>query len=96
MGSYALSGAADADIETIAESSVRQWGFARTEAYVLGLHETFGRLAEFPELGRDAGHIRPGYRVMEAASHSVFYRRTDDGVLIMRVLHQHMDFERHL
>ena len=53
-------------------------------------------LAEFPDLGRDASDIQAGYRKIETASHSVFYRKTEDGVLIVRVLHQHMDFGRHL
>ena len=96
MVSYTLSGEADADIETIAETSWRQWGLARAEEYLLGLHQTFQMLAEFPDLGRDAGRIRPGYRQMETASHTVFYRRSGDGILIVRVLHQRMDFGRHL
>jgi plasmid stabilization system protein ParE len=33
---------------------------------------------------------------METASHSIFYRTTKDGVLIVRVPRQRMDFERHL
>ncbi|HBK07703.1 MAG TPA: hypothetical protein DDZ81_17930 [Acetobacteraceae bacterium] len=53
-------------------------------------------LAEFPEIGRDASHVRPGYRKIETASHSVFYRNTPVGVVIVRVLHQRMDFARHL
>lgn len=60
------------------------------------MHETFQMLAEFPDLGRDAGRIRPGYRKIETASHSVFYRKTQDGVLIVRILHQSMDFGSHL
>ena len=96
MGSYALSREADADIEHIAEASLQQWGVTRAEEYTLGLHQTFLMLAEFPDLGRDARHIRPGYRSMETASHSIFYRKTGDGVLIVRVLHQRMDFTRHL
>lgn len=96
MGDYALSRTADADIQAIAEFSLQQWGFARTEQYILGLHETFRILAEFPDLGRDANDIRTGYRRIETASHSVFYRKTETGVLIVRVLHQHMDFRRHL
>ncbi len=71
-------------------------GFARAEKYILGLHQTFRMLADFPDLGRDASHIRAGYRKIETASHSVFYRKTDYGVLIMRVLHQRMDFVRYL
>jgi toxin ParE1/3/4 len=96
VGSYALSREADADIQHIAEISLRQWGLARAEKYILDLHETFEMLVEFPDLGRNASHIRPGYRKTETASHSVFYRKTEDGVLIVRVLHQRMDFERHL
>jgi len=96
VGRYVLSAKADADIEAIAETSLQGWGFARSEKYILGLHQTFRMLAEFPDLGRDASHIRAGYRKIETASHSVFYRKTDYGVLIMRILHQRMDFGRHL
>jgi len=96
LGSYVLSGQADTDIEAIAVASLQRWGLAQAETYILGLHETFRMLAEFPDLGRDAGDIRPGYRKIETGSHSVFYRKTEIGVLIVRVLHQHMDFRRHL
>jgi toxin ParE1/3/4 len=70
-------------------------GALPAEKYVLGLHEAFRRLAEFPDIGRDARHIRPGYFRMEVASHTVFYRKTDEGILIIRVLHERMDFARH-
>jgi toxin ParE1/3/4 len=53
-------------------------------------------LAEFPDLGRNARDIRLGGGKIEVASHSAFYRKTENGVLIVRVLHQRMDFERHL
>jgi toxin ParE1/3/4 len=58
--------------------------------------EPFQRLAAIPDLGRDVNHIRPGYRKIETASHSIFYRKAQDGMLIVPVLHQRMDFERHL
>jgi toxin ParE1/3/4 len=96
VGSYILSGKADTDIETIAEASLRQWGLARAEKYILEIHQTFRMLAEFPDLGRDVGHIRLGYRKIETASHSIFYRKAEDSVLIVRILHQSMDFARHL
>jgi toxin ParE1/3/4 len=96
MRKYTLSGEADADIEAIAEESVKQWGLARAEKYILGLHEAFTRLAEFPDIGRDASHIRSGYMRLERASHSVFYRKNASGVVIVRVLHERMDFQRHL
>lgn len=93
---YTLSRKADADIEAIAEASLPQLGFAVGERYILGLRETFTMLAEFPDLGRDASTIRLGYRKIESASHSIFYRKVQQNVLIVRVPHQHMDSERHL
>jgi toxin ParE1/3/4 len=96
MGSYALSGKADSDILQIARDSVKQWGLARAEEYVLGLHQAFQRLAEFPDMGRDASHLRTGYMRMESMSHVVFYRKIESGILIVRILHNRMDFVRHL
>lgn len=96
MASYVLSRKAAADVEAIAEYSLQQWGLARAERYVLGLHETFRTLADFPDLGHDASDIRAAYRRIDTASHAVFYRKTADGVLIVRILHQHMDFGRRL
>ena len=70
MANYSLSGEADTDIQTIAEDSINRWGLARAEAYIMALHETFQKLANFPEIGRDASHIRSGYMQMASASYS--------------------------
>jgi toxin ParE1/3/4 len=93
VASYSLSVEADADIQDIAESSLQHWGLARAETYILGLHAALHRLAEFPDMGQEIGHIRPGYMRMQTGSHSVFYCRTAGGILIVRVLLQRMHFE---
>jgi toxin ParE1/3/4 len=96
MSSYALSGKAATDLLRLVRESVKQWGVARTDEYVLGLHAMFQRLAEFPHMGRDASAIRPGYLRIDYASHTIFYRNVEAGVLIMHVLHERMDFQRHI
>lgn len=96
MSSYTLSGAADADIEAIAKESASRWGLARAEAYILALHRALETLAAFPEAGRDIGELRPGYRHFEHERHSIFYRQTEGGILVVRVLHQRMQPKRHL
>ena len=96
MGSYALSQKADDDILHIARASMQQWGLARAERYILSLHEAFERLADFPDMGRNVDDIRPGYLRIENASHAIFYHKTETGILIVRVLHERMDFTRHL
>ncbi|MBN8873731.1 MAG: type II toxin-antitoxin system RelE/ParE family toxin [Rhodospirillales bacterium] len=96
MGDYRLTVAAENDIRAIARDSLQRWGIPRAEAYVLGLHETFGRLAAFPGLGRSADDLRPGYFRLESGRHVVFFVKQTSGVLIVRVLHERMDFARHL
>lgn len=96
MNSYVLSEAADSDIGDIARRSIAQWGFARTERYLLELHRAFETLAQFPHLGRDAGHLRSGYFRFEHESHSVFYQKVESGIFIVRVLHQKQRPENYL
>lgn len=96
MSSYALSGEADADIQDIAENSLQHWGLARAETYILGLHAALRRLAEFPDMGQEIGDIRAGYMRMQTGSHSVFYRKIEGSIVIIRVLLQRMHFELHL
>ncbi len=63
---------------------------------MIELHRAFDRLAEFPDIGRHASNIHPGYWQMDFTSHAIFYRSIESGILIVRVLHARMDFARHL
>ena len=47
-------------------------------------------------MGREIGHIRPGYFRWQTARHSVFYRKTKVGILIVRIIHERRDVERTL
>lgn len=96
MKRYALSQAADADLEHIIADSVKQWGLERAERYILDLHAAFENLAAFPDIGRDMGQLREGYFQFPHDSHRVFYRKTDEGILIIRVLHQKQQPENYL
>ena len=96
MADYVLSGQADRDLIEIYTFSYQRFGEARADAYLLALEERFSILAEQPLLGRRIDHIREGYLRYEHASHSIFYTRRDDDILIVRVLHTRMDIEQHL
>jgi toxin ParE1/3/4 len=93
---YALSGAADGDIRDIFRSSVSLWGLERAETYVMDLHRVLETLGAFPHLGRDAGDLRPGYARFEHQSHAIFYRRTDTGILVIRILHRRQQARNYL
>lgn len=96
MSRYTLAAAADADIRHILVRSVMNWGMNRAERYIFELHAALENLALFPDVGSDIGHLRAGYFRFPHASHSIFYRKTDDGILIVRVLHQRQLPGKHL
>jgi len=53
-------------------------------------------IAEDHRLGRACDHVRTGYWKYAVGSHMLFYKVDQSGVDIVRILHAHMDFERHL
>jgi toxin ParE1/3/4 len=40
--------------------------------------------------------VRRGYRQYPSGSHVLFYRFTADGIDVVRILHERMDYERHI
>ncbi|GAB0118262.1 type II toxin-antitoxin system RelE/ParE family toxin [Acidisoma sp. 7E03] len=91
MPRYVLSRAARQDLEEIALYGIKTWGKDRAEAYLNDLEGAFVRLVQFPLLGRDVSYIRPGYSRADHGLHSIFYRQSEPGVVIIRILHRRMN-----
>ena len=91
MPEYRLSGKADEDLGEIYVYSHQRFGEAKADAYLLALEERFFLLADQPSLGRRIDHIREGYLRWDHESHSIFYKTTRDGIIVMRVLHAMRD-----
>jgi toxin ParE1/3/4 len=94
--SYLLTPRAQADIENIWSYTVARWSVDQAERYLDELADVMPLVCENPERGRNCDDIRRGYRRHAAGSHVLFYRTTKRGVEIVRILHQQMDFPRHL
>jgi toxin ParE1/3/4 len=47
-------------------------------------------------MGQDCSDIRAGYFKIPCGSHVLFYRLSPDGIDVVRILHERMDFERHI
>ena len=93
---YKLLPRARADLEDIWRYSFETWSLEQAEQYIGRLVRAFEALADGSKLGRPAGHIREGYSSLSVGSHLVFYRTTPAEIEVVRVLHQRMDFKRHL
>ena len=51
------------------------------------LAETYGTLAQFPEMGRSRDELFPGYRSFVVSPYLIFYQILPDAIEIIRVLH---------
>jgi len=94
--SFVLSRRAEADLQEIWSYSEAQWGGDRAELYIRDLYAAMQRLAADPLGGVACDHIREGYRRRRSGSHVIFFQTRGKDVRIVRILHQRMDFARHL
>ena len=93
---YVLSPRAQADIEGIWDYTMERWGEEQAVRYIRLLQDAIQAVAEKPRRGRPCDYIRAGYRKYPSGSHMIFYRTIAEGIDVVRVLHQSMDFEQHL
>jgi toxin ParE1/3/4 len=97
MSPLIFSPKAARDIDEIWEYSARRWDVDQAERYIGTIREACEALGRRERLGLDASTIRASYRRLRCGSHVIFYRRISDEMIeIIRILHQQMDFARHL
>lgn len=96
MAEYRLTPAAERDLESIWNYTVRQWGVEQADRYIDLLTEAFAGLADSPKTAPSCEYIRPGYRRWGVERHMIYFRVTDYGIAVIRVLHDRMDASRHL
>nr|HAT8715341.1 type II toxin-antitoxin system RelE/ParE family toxin [Legionella jordanis] len=84
---YRLYPKAAEDLEVIYLYSVREFGIKRTEDYILAIEASFQHLAEGPLIARKCDYIRQDLRAFNIGSHVIFFKITDYGVAVIRVLH---------
>jgi toxin ParE1/3/4 len=96
MNRYVLSPLAQADIDDIWTYTAENWDDRQAERYIRELQRAIETVAVDPRKGQVCDDIRPGYRRFRVGSHVLFFRLVDGVTDIVRILHQRMDFERHL
>jgi toxin ParE1/3/4 len=90
---YTLRPRALSDLEGIWDYTAESWGAAQAELYVRQLSSTMASLAERPLMVRACPELREGYYRHRSGAHVLFYRLTEDGIDVVRILHQRMDYD---
>ncbi len=93
---YRLSKEAANDIDNILTYSITHFGLENAEAYYQSLDNCLELLGRNPEMGTAVDDLRKAYRCFQHESHIIFYIPREQDILIVRILHTHMDHDRHL
>lgn len=96
MSQVALTSKAKSDLSHIWDYTLAEWGIDQAEKYVRELWEVMQSQALDSSPSADIGDVRAEYRKVISGSHVVFFKLSVDGIDVIRILHQRMDFERHL
>ena len=96
MAEYRLTPAAERDLESIWIYTVREWGIEQADRYIDLLTTAFAALAQKPNTAQSCEHILPGYRQWGVERHMIYFRITEYGIAVVRILHDRMDARRHL
>lgn len=84
------------DLDDIWDYTAERWGEEQAVRYIETLRDAFARLSQAPCLGRRRDDVRDGYRSFPAGRHQVFYLVDEQGIVVVRVLHQRMDPAHHV
>ncbi|MBB4631883.1 type II toxin-antitoxin system RelE/ParE family toxin [Sphingosinicella soli] len=94
-GGFRLTPRAEADLEDIFAYTVQRWSFMQAQDYHAGLMAGLERLGSGERSGQPLD-IPGAYRKYAVGSHLVIYRIAETDIVVVRILHQRMDVERHL
>ncbi|MET0179836.1 MAG: type II toxin-antitoxin system RelE/ParE family toxin [Novosphingobium sp.] len=94
MAEIEFSKAAEADLDDIDDYSVTRFGAGIADRYMRGFDEAFARLGDFPKVGRPMPALGAGVRCLIHRRHRVFYRLSEERVLILRIVHHAQNVRR--
>jgi len=97
MADYQFSKLAEGDLAGITTYTALNFGHSQSFTYTDNLLDGAQTAADFPSFGlpytTKKGKVFQKYSV---GRHAIFYQPTETGILIVRILHLMMDFDRHL
>jgi toxin ParE1/3/4 len=91
MSEYRLTPAAERDLEDIWTYTLKNWGLEQANHYIDRLMVVFDALSQSPKTAPACDHILLGYRRRSFERHMVYFRITNYGIEVVRILHVNMD-----
>ena len=98
MAKIRLSRKAIADLDGIWDYTAQTWSEEQADIYYRQIYTTIQELHSLPvSLEKAYDVIKPGLFGYKIGHHIVFYKKQKDGsIWVDRILHEKMDYQRHL
>ena len=96
MKRLVLTEIAKSDLASIRRYSTRIWGRDQTSKYIDDLRDTMKALVRGTVVTRPRQDLGPGVLMATSGRHIIFFEADDSRILVVRVLHDRMDYRRHL
>jgi toxin ParE1/3/4 len=96
MVTYKLQPEAEKGLENIWHHIAGEWGTAQAMQYIDDLDDAFKLLAKNPRINRLRTEFQPAIRIHLFKKHLIVYISYDDPLIIVRVLHAHMNVSAQL
>ncbi|MBL7774213.1 MAG: type II toxin-antitoxin system RelE/ParE family toxin [Chitinophagaceae bacterium] len=91
-----LSRLAELDLEEIWLYTFEKWSLTQANYYQDNLYIGLNELASKTELGRSISIDNRTFHYYKIAHHYIFYQEQENTLFVYRILHEMMDFPRHL
>lgn len=96
MPSILKQALAEEDLVGIWLYTYLEWGEQQADKYLDDFDTAITLLADQPLLCREREEFNPPVRIHHHAHHLVVYQTTNNGISVIRVLHENMDIEMQL
>lgn len=92
---YRLSKKAELDLKGIFRHSLLQFGVQQSEKYISNLLKVLDFIVGQPNIGMDCDYIRVGLYRYIYQSHTIYYKKQQEGILVVRILHNKMQHKNY-
>lgn len=87
---------AEADLDDIAIYTKERWGRRQARQYLAALRLDIDSLAQFPASNPKQASQHGEFRKLASGHHMIFYLTVPRQIVVVRVLHERMNFEARL
>jgi len=89
---WLLSQRAETDLLDIFDYTIKVWGFDQAMLYNEGIESAFAEIVDNPNQGRSLAGISEESFRWTIGRHFIIYKKLPHGILILRILHEKMDY----